>query len=690
MTEITLGLAFAALGVLTMAPAVTFGDCGEFAACARVLGVAHAPGYPHYVLLARLLGAAFPFGNWGYRTNLLSAVCAAAALALLCDALRRLGIGRAARVSASALLGLSPLWRYDAGTSEVFALNSLVLCAVFWICARSRQDPWSQRCAAALGLCLGLGAANHQTVVLALIPAAWAALRRPAPGARRAQAALWGALFFAAGLSCYAFLPLRAAAATPLDWGRPDDWARFWRVLLRRDYGSLSLTAAGATGTGAAAAAREVARWAGQSWRGLGPWTVLAAAGAVVWAPLGLGLDAGFSLLWVAAFGPLFLLIGRPPFDAQTASALERFAIAPGIGLCALTAAAFEGLWRAKGPGRAAWAACAAAGLAWCAAGSSGWRLRGDFSAYDYGRNVLRSAPPSAALFIDGGDDTFYSLAFLRYAQGLRPNLDVHDRGALVFHNVYGDDFRLLSPEDREERRRVVESWIAAREPLYYSTLREEILPGRALVAAGLLERAAAGGLVDRPEESRALWRIYPDRFEPALCRAHYRDRAIAAYYPAMKARWLASQGRWKEALEQLRLSRNLGGDALWVGPQTAYLAGLFGSWAAQKRRWEDARLLLEWQAAQAPGDAEARCNLGAVALAQGRSEAALKWYQLALQADPRSSRAYYDLGLLAFRAGQWTRAAERFQRALALGCRQPQLPGLAAEARRRARSSSS
>src|SRR5579885_322065 len=119
-----------------MAPTITFGDCGEFAACARVLGLPHAPGYPRYVLLARLAGTVFSFGNWAYRTNLLSVVCGAAALAALAAALKRLGVGRTARLLAVTLLGLSPVWRYDTGVSEVFGLHSLALCIVFWLCAR--------------------------------------------------------------------------------------------------------------------------------------------------------------------------------------------------------------------------------------------------------------------------------------------------------------------------------------------------------------------------------------------------------------------------------------------------------------------------------------------------------------------------------------------------------------------------
>ena len=80
-------LAFSALGLYQAAPSVTTGDAGEFAAAAATWGVPHAPGYATWTVLAKALGTLLPLGNWAYRSNLLSTLCAAAALVLLSDAL---------------------------------------------------------------------------------------------------------------------------------------------------------------------------------------------------------------------------------------------------------------------------------------------------------------------------------------------------------------------------------------------------------------------------------------------------------------------------------------------------------------------------------------------------------------------------------------------------------------------------
>jgi hypothetical protein len=65
--------------VFTLAPTVTFWDAGELIAAQKVLGIPHPPGTPLFVLIGHVWGTLFPFGEFAWRTNLLSAVLGAAA-----------------------------------------------------------------------------------------------------------------------------------------------------------------------------------------------------------------------------------------------------------------------------------------------------------------------------------------------------------------------------------------------------------------------------------------------------------------------------------------------------------------------------------------------------------------------------------------------------------------------------------
>lgn len=597
-------LSFCVLGAATMAPSVTFGDSGEFAAAAATLGLPHAPSYPSYVVLAKAFGTALPLGNWAYRTNLLSVVCGAGALALLTDALRRLGCARWPRLAAAVGLGLCAVWRHETGVTEVFGLHLLAGALILWTCAAFAGRLLAVRACALLGLAFGLGLGNHQTLLLAA-PAALAAAG-PERGGRRvllrafAVAATLGLL----GLSVYALLPLRARLKPPLDWDQPTTAARVWHVFTRKDYGSLSLTTDGSGRRGLPAVLSQAERFVGETWRQLGLWSLAALAGLFLW-PAGWRLGWPFSAVWTAAFGPGFFMLGNPPFDAMTSGALERFYLAAWLGLALAAGAALDRLWRSGRAGQAAVWALGACFVAQGARAFGAWNLRGDLACYDYGRNILKTLPPRSVLFMDGGDDTFYSLAFLTQASGLRPDVELHDRGGLVFPSVYGDDFRRLDARAKEQRRASVETVYASQGRLYYSTLSPS-LAGMKLSPAGLLRHPAA----DRPAFDA--WPFYARRWRPELLAAHYRDRALVAVYPYMGAQADAAAGRLAEADARLRQARAMAGDALWLPGAVGFSEGVVGYEAAQAGDWSLAERAISAEVDLAPDDA-ARRNLALV-----------------------------------------------------------------------------
>ena len=77
----------------TMAPSVSFWDCGEFIACAFTMSVPHPPGSPLYVLLGRLFSL-IPLGEVAARVTFMSAL--SSALAIWCVYLSTVALPRRA------------------------------------------------------------------------------------------------------------------------------------------------------------------------------------------------------------------------------------------------------------------------------------------------------------------------------------------------------------------------------------------------------------------------------------------------------------------------------------------------------------------------------------------------------------------------------------------------------------------
>lgn len=66
----------------SVAPTVSYWDCGEFISCARYLGVMHPPGAPLYLLISRILTMLPFFKNVGLRMNVFSVFISAATVYL--------------------------------------------------------------------------------------------------------------------------------------------------------------------------------------------------------------------------------------------------------------------------------------------------------------------------------------------------------------------------------------------------------------------------------------------------------------------------------------------------------------------------------------------------------------------------------------------------------------------------------
>jgi hypothetical protein len=431
------GLLSLAVYLATLAPGLTWAhdsaDGGELAAAAYTLGVAHPPGYPTYVLLAHPL-TLLPIGEVATRTNLFSALCATGATVLLTWSLARGSYSWVSAVTAGLTLAFAPLLWSQAVVTEVHALNALfaALLLVFAASVRTTAERRA-RCSAwlalAIGLAWGSSLGNHRTALLCA----------PLVGLvlwRLGRSGLLGLVGLGFGLSVYLYLPLRAAADPSVNWGDPKTLDRVWWVVSGRLYQPFVFSL---------------------PWEYLGE-RLLAWSSLVTrqFSALGLLLSGlGAAMLWTK--DRAFLVA-----TALTAGICSLFAVGYGTAdsyLYLLPPVVCMAFWLGQGVDwivaalrtrwprwlSVAYVLLLALPLAGVIARFPAMDLSDDHEAREWVDAALAQAPPRAVLLTEQDAHTF-SLWYLQYALGQRPDVVVVDPG-LLRHEWYAAQLsRRLAP----------------------------------------------------------------------------------------------------------------------------------------------------------------------------------------------------------------------------------------------------
>ena len=233
-----LGLSALVLYVATLCPTIYAADSGQLAGAALTFGVAHPPGYPLQTLLGNLWSRVLPVGDPAWRINLISALSAAGAVALVFVLTARLSAGRVGAAFAAATLALGATFWSQALVTEVYAFDLLLAsaCLLAALCARRR--PTRSRVASTLALvALWIGHRNlnllYAPAVLALL---WPALR-PRLAHPRDAAALAGASL--APFLVLLYVPIASSFDPLIDAGDPERWGRWWAVLTAAEFHGL-------------------------------------------------------------------------------------------------------------------------------------------------------------------------------------------------------------------------------------------------------------------------------------------------------------------------------------------------------------------------------------------------------------------------------------------------------------------
>ncbi|RLC78069.1 MAG: hypothetical protein DRI61_10445 [Chloroflexi bacterium] len=417
---------------LTLAPTITWAhngaDGGDLITAVVTGGVPHPHGYPTYLLLGELF-ICIPWGDFAWRLNLMSAVCAAIAAALIALAVYEIkGLRLFPKdeaylpaLGASLALAFSPLLWSQAVISEVYApalafTAAIITCALPILCRASRTSLGLLL----LGFLYALGLGAHLTLLF-LAPIVGLALWRTG----RKGAISFGA-GFAVGLAVFAILPLRAGGDSPVNWGAANTWKGFWWLVSGKLYH------------------RYVFAVPLRFW----PQRILAWGNLMVrqFTPVGALLviigveglwrrDQTFSLaLLLSVIGLSIYAIGYNTTDSYVylTFSLPLLALFLGAGLGKVR----DGL-RVRFLGQMGLALfillCVALPGAELLSNWNAADLHTDWEAWLFGKRTLAEAPVNAVLVTDRDEHTF-TLWYFRYALRLREDVVVVDRDLLRYN----------------------------------------------------------------------------------------------------------------------------------------------------------------------------------------------------------------------------------------------------------------
>ena len=211
-----------ALYIRTLAPSVAFlfDDTLEFQYVVPRLGIIHQTGYPFYALLGKLFTLLVPLNDPAFRLNLLSALAAALAVAMVYLVARHLVTYRFAAIVAALIFAVGQTFWSQAVIAETYTTQMLMVAVLFYLTLIWREEieqkhtDQARRRFYALAFVMGLGLAHHRLILLLYPAIALYVLLVDRAILREFKTLVRAAILFLAPLLFYLYLPLRGAVGS--------------------------------------------------------------------------------------------------------------------------------------------------------------------------------------------------------------------------------------------------------------------------------------------------------------------------------------------------------------------------------------------------------------------------------------------------------------------------------------------
>ncbi len=654
-------LAFQA-ALLGLNPSFYMDDSPEIIVAASSLGIAHPPGYPLYLIPARLFSL-LPLGPLCLRINLFSAVTGAACcLALFLILRKRFNLGLTLS-SAFGLLWMAGATAYPAALSAkngIYQLTSLFLLLVLTALLRGRH-----RLAFFLfGLSLGGHWMSMVSYGLGFAFFIWVQLRERESGLKEL---IRDSACLILGLSLYLYLPLRSALDPLINWAHPIDLQNFLRHVSRYVDKNKDLTG-------------DPLLWAQQ-----GFFYLKSAFQEFSW--MGLLVFLGLGFLWrndrkktwglLLAWGGLFVAVCVfSKFSSQRIYLMQNYSLSSFILIPLFSALGFHWLTSFSGgkftPGQKSFPI-----LAWALVlGLLAFRLPGMSQphytySYDYVLSAWKSVP-KGGLFFSKGDVLDFPCWYFQLLEGKRPDIAVLGAGSLPM-----DWYRMFLAKTHPDLK----------VPFPFHEKGKEYLGGHLI--QWMVEK----------NPGRRYFFTYPDLKSDGLGDSQWIPNGLTqeAFFPPDKTVFneLKAENLWKNMrLRHFEKPESSVDQVTWDNFLKDY--GMARGWMALKKVGEaeaisvreknpstpssKARALyaqslphLLWVRNWDPANPQSAVNVGLVYSYLGKPAQALEWFEKAAATDPKLPETYYYAGMTAFQMGSVDKARELFEKTLSLNPNHPQ-----------------
>ena len=631
--------------VATACPTIYIGDDGELNAAAYTLGVGHPPGYPVFTMLSHLF-TYLPLANIAFRVNMLSVFFGALAVLLCFYIVRRIlaedRFALSVAVFTALLLLVSETFWAQALHSKggIYTLNLFLMFSL--IMAVFNNRPYI------FGLLAGLGLANHQTIALSF-PGLLLMIHYLRKEWFKAGNFLKILGFVFLGLLSYLYLIISANNKPPMNWGQTYNLERMLYHIRRGQYGDI--TTRPYTLGGFFDMSLVFLKWA---WFEFTVMLLLVLPGLYTFYKKNRRLFNVFMVFFLfSTLGLMWVL--NYEINPRNVYVNVVFFI-PAFALTAVFAG--FGYYFLAEKFKYAYAAVPLLLLVPFLENLKVNNLSNNYTAFNYGVNILKTMEKDAIFFCEG-DNQMFTLGYLQYAGKLRPDITIYDDLGIIFKNIYGENFLRITRRERDVIRNklLLEMVQETARPVYIPLIgsKESLFQEYKKEQHGILYKLVKGQ-PKKPLDMAAFYNLsgiessHPDYL--------LRD-VIAQYYYAYGEYYMQRKDR-VSAVKAYEKCGEVGYDSEWVPNNLGVVFSAMGD-------KERAIKYTQKSVSNSPSSARDYTNMGVIYYQQGDYEKALEYYGKALSFNPNYAEAYNGLGTVYAMQKKYPEAEKAYETAIAL-----------------------